>query len=920
MTRRDKIFRICGWLLYAVWHIMFVVVTFTLLLPHVAVPLFVDATHGAAPWHYVVYISVVIALPFLSIIYVLARLRNRVLQALKLFYLVELPLMLVLLLRVMLFREAPFLSQFVFCNIYVSIICYFAVLIFDPQPKTVIGSSLLSIVSSVKALVGMYLGLLLGIFFFPFVVELFHEAESFRWSDFIEFVFNTVKHPMIFVYIVLFSSSMIFFLSTPFILLFGYVKQFIIHCKQTSGRQVLIAATCVLIMEGVVFSFYHEQPQELTFELLDTLPTEKDAQKKLLSQTEQIREGLINSYLATYRYISATGSMNSIVDYQYAKIFGKESVITSVADTAFFWLVSPFLYTGESFYKDKKRAAELYEQVFDAPIEKAEKDKILEAVVATWQEEGNEAGLMNAASHYVLLKEQTIEIEEKGDLAIVTINQILENQTFDLKEVVMHFALPDDAVVTGVWMSDDLNYPQKYEYVVAPRGAAQSVYKAEVKRRIDPALLEKVGPVQYRLRVYPVPARVMQDRRGFLFRHTSEQFNVKPISVQFQYVVGVDEGWPLPSLLEKRNIFWNETTKRSHEVIQESDWLPEKIEATKRSSKPQQHVASIGGQTVVALPRSESARSGILDGKIAVIIDGSYSMRQKEEKLEEQLQWLREAEINYQLFWCQSSCGEIDSFDKDEMVFFGNAQIAEQLSEWNQKNDTVYASVMVLTDSGSYELTDESKELSLAFDQPLWLVHLGGNFPYAYGDVLLDVLKKSNGGIARTLLEACENFLLLKEREVGENGVLAGVSKNYLWYTDHSSTPALKDEAFEAMAANQLIMANMSWDAMNSLEQLDRVHEIAKRYNIVSYYSSMLVLVEDRQRHLLKQAEEQKDRFDREVETGKNNAGTPGDILAVPGVPEPEEWALLVIAAIFLLISGLRRRSLLWKATWRGTI
>lgn len=72
----------------------------------------------------------------------------------------------------------------------------------------------------------------------------------------------------------------------------------------------------------------------------------------------------------------------------------------------------------------------------------------------------------------------------------------------------------------------------------------------------------------------------------------------------------------------------------------------------------------------------------------------------------------------------------------------------------------------------------------------------------------------------------------------------------------------------------------------------------------------MLVLVEERQRQLLKAAEQRKDRFAREVETGAESLSTPIDPFTVPGVPEPEEWALLLVVLTLLCIAYVRKRRL----------
>ncbi|MCA9978733.1 MAG: hypothetical protein KC413_23400, partial [Anaerolineales bacterium] len=64
-------------------------------------------------------------------------------------------------------------------------------------------------------------------------------------------------------------------------------------------------------------------------------------------------------------------------------------------------------------------------------------------------------------------------------------------------------------------------------------------------------------------------------------------------------------------------------------------------------------------------------------------------------------------------------------------------------------------------------------------------------------------------------------------------------------------------------------------------------------------YSSMIVLVTERQENLLKDLSEQEDRFDREFEAVGETA--PENALTVTGVPEPEEWLLLALAAAMLV-------------------
>jgi hypothetical protein len=80
---------------------------------------------------------------------------------------------------------------------------------------------------------------------------------------------------------------------------------------------------------------------------------------------------------------------------------------------------------------------------------------------------------------------------------------------------------------------------------------------------------------------------------------------------------------------------------------------------------------------------------------------------------------------------------------------------------------------------------------------------------------------------------------------------------------------------------------------------LDTIHEIAKQSQIVTPYSSMIVLVNERQKQSLKDAEQNSDHFKRTIED--NQLPQPSNNSFVSGVPEPAEWLLIAIAIASLL-------------------
>ena len=94
----------------------------------------------------------------------------------------------------------------------------------------------------------------------------------------------------------------------------------------------------------------------------------------------------------------------------------------------------------------------------------------------------------------------------------------------------------------------------------APRGAAQAVYRNEVRRQIDPALVEQIGPRQYRLRIFPIDPQQIEYEPNSL-RGTIQEG--EPLYMWLTYrTLAVEGAWPLPQMSEKLNVFWDDATVR----------------------------------------------------------------------------------------------------------------------------------------------------------------------------------------------------------------------------------------------------------------------------------------------------------------------------------------------------------------------
>jgi putative PEP-CTERM system integral membrane protein len=240
------------------------------------------------------------------------------------------------------------------------------------------------------------------------------------------------------------------------------------------------------------------------------------------------------------------------------------------------------------------------------------------------------------------------------------------------------------------------------------------------------------------------------------------------------------------------------------------------------------------------------------------------------------------------------------------LTFYGTVQLKDMLQQFAQlRGNKTYDTVFLVSDRRSYELSDDRKtEISLT--APLWAVHLGG-LPPGYDDATLKVIQDSGGGVATDMKAAMQR---VATTAVSGKSTIAVVD-GYVW--SYAKTPqpektaqptavggliTAENKGFQPIAARQLIAALSKEKSANQLSQLDAMHALAKDYQIVTPYSSAIVLVNDDQRRQLKEAEAKLDRFDREVESGKEELTKPGNPLNVSGVPEPEEWLLLGISAI----------------------
>ncbi len=753
---------------------------------------------------------------------------------------------------------------------------------------------------------GVFTAILGALYILPLAAELLKGVFSFNWLD------DSLENLLFLPFILLFLVTAIAVCCFPIYLGFYYPKYWW-RGRQSSGdglfaettkpvsKPFLLTSFCLIVFWIIIHNLSARQSDHIVIAELNQM--DQAELQQAMTRPDKIRKALLNGYLHEYRYLGVRGMQNNL-KRSYNQSFGGKG-LGNIAQSIQSYLLGPVIYKGKR--TDKRDANQLYSRLFDTPIQRAEKRAITKSITASFNRDEVTAGLMNAGIRNVEIIDQNIRGQDFGDYAQIEIEESYRNLTFDLQETFYYFSLPEDAAITGIWIGQTRNRKEMDAYIVAPRGAAQQVYEQQVRQRIDPALLEQVGPGQYRLRVYPIP--VTKLRADFFFSRMRRQDRAEYMNVHMRYVVPRSEqGFALPVLSEKRNVDWTSRTRRTLDgkSVKSKKWMPVTHIPAKIGKKLDTSSAVIKGEAVAMKSMDGAIRPPL--GRYRIVVDTSYSMRDHDSRLREiltQIDIWQEAgqeagrDVDFVLARDGKSAERFDagsSISDADLSYFGSLSHQDLISQMPSETQE-FDAVILLTDKGRYASGPESEVANLTIAAPLWILHIGAA-PSALDDNVLDLIYQSGGGVTGTLSDLTSSLAL--------NSPTSRFVEGRLWTRkDAGSAEPLVQDAMTSLAARQIILQGAFGQTPDN-ETLDRFHDIAKSYDVVSPYSSMIVLVNERQKEALKKASEADDRFDREGRSGEENLTSPNSPL-VSGVPEPHEW-LLIIVGIFGLFWLYRRR------------
>jgi putative PEP-CTERM system integral membrane protein len=903
------------------FHITIIAISLFGVLPEVAWPLLVDLRSGRATWEIVAPLLAWMILPFVFVTIAWKRFRSSPWSLLGIFYGIELPLLWGLVLR-MFAHEFAGAAYLIIGGISVGILAALAhVVLGDRSPwwlqplmivLAVCGAFIAAITSMMVAptlLVGLY----------DVIDELVFVGAMPSLEDILTGL--TLLVPMsvsvvgaaLFFFVPLFivaSLTWPFLAPVAWVLLAGAASKRVGTLKGPSLMWMSVAGSVTVAAVAIAMTWSH-QPHIAAL-AIDDADRSPASLRGILQDEARIRAGLTHAFLGSYRTISD----NTHIDLGWSEVAERyEGTLwrqrhewtddhTELRRAArerwasrFESVAGPFVYHG-NYRHDAELASELYAQLFGEEIERSERDAINHALGTTTLRGNRNAGFMDQGAQRVHLLSQHITSEIKDGVATIEIHDEWQNQTPEDQEVLLAFSLPPTAAVDGLWLGGNANKNEAFVGKLSPRGAAQQVYREQVQRRSDPALLEQVGPFQYRLRAFPIPAEPVADRDTNWLSATRKAPHVHTW-VRYQVPVGSDGVVAMPRLSERRNGFWSSHTKRT---INGKETDASDDEAWVQTTVTAPAVADIRGLVDgQCWQLSRVANSGSVAGKrIDVVIDTSYDVGKNRAALMGAVEALRASGAS--LRWLVATTPFADrgaapvlvpELSLDGVVFIGAASPKVMLRQYLSASKGRADAIVVLAGRSNFDVADD-QPLEMSSLPPTYLVHLA-EVPTGYDDATADALSMSGGTVVGAVGDA---LAALQPGPLVVDGRVL------------SSSTGCAEGPPSAVLTRLVIRDRDRSRNRSDAKTLDGLHGLARAAHVVTPYSSLIALVDAEQLKRLAELEGQDDRFQREVEVQTKMTPSSSNMpFDVSGAPEPATWALLATAAAAAAWKKRRRAS-----------
>lgn len=871
------------------------------------------------PWNMAIMLYVLLLVPVSAVwLGLFTQVKKEPRKLIAFLFAVEIPIVFLSLVRLFFIRQMTGILWLLFLSLFVSMVGL-VVFFVRKKAKSVIERIAVFLSQEIAVIVGSYLSFL-AIFFLPIIIALI--VRGLVEIDFGDILYALVQTKGLaffsfLFFLLLFCATVGFLIITPIATFIIYWRSFKSNKKELVNeyrykhtKKVQYVFGFLYVLVGIFLAVqWHSTSYSTLVANYSEAASFEEQQKyaaELIDQDKSLQTILRNEYLAPYRFFTDE-SMN-ILARGYSKQLNVRGSVAGGIQSFFNVVALPFVYQSD-FENDTERAKEQYAKLFDVPLQEGEREKLVSAMKATNTEDELKAGILDEENETVRLVSRMIKAstEQNGMFARVAVEEEYENTSDEMQEVYYEFSLPEEAIITGLWLGPELEETG----VIAPKGAARRTYEQQVRRKVDPALLEQTGPRQYRLRVFPIP---IKPGRVNLFRDfDNEQIDERNQRVKFEYITFVSpEGIPLPIISTKRNVYENgksivqyfvDGQKKDNFSTAVNPCLSQSFSVEtpigKVSFIPHGQNQGLSGYNCNTL--DFESFPDIQGKKFAFLFDASYSSEQRD-----WLSYLKEKlpintlsqnnEIDAYFFTTQLSQPvrlTSDSLQNDlSVVHFGGTDRLKALQNLPQQ----YDAIIMFTDASDSDVEPEN-DVVYPDKTPIFIVHDSNSFPQYHDNLTFSILR-SGGGVFTDADEVFER-ITLKQQSQAYDGKILSIDDYGAWIlSEEGDSIGLSGNIDDLLAHKQTVNSMIQ----NGAIDLEQIHRIAISQGMVSPYSSYIALVTDRQKQQLENASQKDDKFDVDYDVGEENISDPSmsGVLNLGAVPEPEEWALMITAVIIL--------------------
>ncbi len=831
----------------------------------------------------------------------------------KLFFLLEIPLLILIYFPLSIsVNLTPIMWFFTLMLLFIPPTLYFYEDI--SKVSSTVKLTILMSVQELLAMVSIYLTALLA-FFAPLILggiasELFRGFfSSFSSSYGAQFMYAASFSDIIGRLILFaFGTLLLLVVSTlillPFLITYLFIKSFLstrknlahIYDERKLNRLNIVFAIVVFVV--TIGISYQPKTNQLLNKLGEFSLATKFAEKETLARIivpheSELKEAILDMSDASRRFLFTKDDISLARSYE--DVFQLKHTLAEFVQKTFLTIAYPFVYQGSSNnYND---LAQQFTYVFGYSPQTQDNYK-------------------PQLQENVRVVNRTIRAttDTQNPLATVTFEETYENKVWSNQEVVYEFSLPNEAVITDLKLGPNLEFPG----IIAPIGAAQKTYERELQRSRDPALLEQIGPRQYRLRVFPIPAK-----------NDTAILNGKLQKVQFTYVVGfVPDGIPLPKFSKKTNVGAYTPELAFVNDKKTANVRDEYLEFNSCESRFNGQI-KLGSQAVSLVPHElldgnrirplcvGSTQNGdILNAfykgnKIALFYDVSSDNREDNfgKTVKQHLERNGIYKNNtYDLYLYNDHLSEKKPVTADLLstfspVYFGKSDVLGAL-----KNLPVgYDAIMVINSSKSL---NQDNTLFTSVNVPVYFIQTRG-IP-SYTQILTAKIIQSHGLVTESITEAL-NHLALKKQLYSAGTETLYIGPYWSLMTNrNASIPSVQNKVAEGVTPQSFMLLppipppppidssgweNMTTSADNPLSYivahayfaqkltafptspstsvsfLDASNAFAVQTHIITPYSSLIALVNEQQKLILEQNSQGYDRYEEK---------TPPEIITQP--------------------------------------